>query len=407
MTRTLTRRALFGAAAAASIVAAGAVSAQDTFKVGAINPYTGPLALYGGEVTRGYELAADAINADGGILGKQVEIVRGNASNPQEGISAVEQLATRDNVDVFIGTYLSAVAGAASETALNYNKLYWDTNAVASVLTERGLPNFVRSGPYAATFAQVSVNLILDSLAGKLGKTPADLKVWIEHEDSVYGSSIADYQKDSLEAAGVQVVGVGEHSYKSIDLTDSVLRAKDAAPDIWLQTGYVPDGNLLLRTAADQGFDPAVTVFVGTGDTAETLEAMGTDGIEGLLVVSYPRPDISEEFGPGSHAYLAAYQAKYGEDPIAPQSMAAFVGFKMMATTVNRAGSADPAAVTGELSSFDDPTQTYETGFGAKFDANKQNVLAFPTVIQWQDGKQVTVFPEAAAGSNMMMGIGG
>src|SRR6056297_1384090 len=193
MNNTLTRRTLMGAAVTASIFAAGAVSAQETFKVG-------------------------AINENGGVLGKTVEIVKGNATNPQEGISAVEQLATRDNVDVLIGTYLSSVAGAASETALNYNKLYWDTNALASVLTERGLPNFMRSGPYSATFAQVSIDLILQKLVQELGKEPADLKVWIEHEDSVYGSSIADYQEETLKAAGVQVVGVCEHSFRSIDL---------------------------------------------------------------------------------------------------------------------------------------------------------------------------------------------
>jgi branched-chain amino acid transport system substrate-binding protein len=58
--------------------------------------------------------------------------VRGNASSPQEGIAAVEQFVARDKVDALIGTYISAVANAASEAALNYDKLYWDTNAVAA-----------------------------------------------------------------------------------------------------------------------------------------------------------------------------------------------------------------------------------------------------------------------------------
>ncbi|MFP1630524.1 ABC transporter substrate-binding protein [Zhengella sp. ZM62] len=403
----LTRRAaLAGAAMALCLAAGGTAMAQETFKVGTINPYSGPLALYGGEVNRGYELAADAVNKAGGILGRQVEILKGDATNPQEGIAAVERLATRENADAFIGTYLSAVAGAASETALNYNKLYWDTNALATNLTERGLPNFVRSGPYSVSFADVSIDLILNSLAPKLGKQPGDLTVWLEHEESVYGTSIAEHQKERLEAAGVKVLGIGAHSYKSIDLTDSVLRARDANPDIWVQTGYVPDGNLLLRTARDQGFKPKATVFVGTGDTKETLEAMGADGVEGLLVVSYPRPDISEDYGPGSKAYLEAYRAKYGEDPIAPQSMAAFVGFKIMAQAINKAGSAEPEAVGGVLGSFDEPLRTYETGFGAKFDENKQNQRAYPTVIQWQGGKQVTVFPDDAAGDNKMVNIG-
>jgi branched-chain amino acid transport system substrate-binding protein len=407
MTTLFTRRAFAGLAASALIATSGTAYAQETFKVGAINPYAGPLALYGGETTRGYEIAADAVNASGGILGKQIEIIKGNASNPQEGIGAVEQLATRDNVDAFIGTYLSAVSGAASETALNYNKLYWDTNAVATNLTERGLPNFIRSGPYAITFADVSVDLVLEGVAPMLGKAPGDITVWLEHEESVYGTSIAARQKERFEAAGVTVLGIGAHSWKSIDLTDSVLRAKDANPDIWIETGYVPDGNLLLRTARDQGFNPPVKIFVGTGDTKETLEAMGEDGTENLLVVSYPRPDITEDYGPGSDAYLEAYRAKFNEDPIAPQSMAAFVGFKIMAEAINAAGSADPAAVSEAIKGMDKPLRSYETGFGVKFDENKQNVLANPTVIQWQGGKQITVFPNDAAGSNKIMGIGG
>ena len=400
MRQMIHRRMILTTILAGSMLAATHSYAQETFKVGAINPYSGPTALYGGEVTRGYELAADAINAKGGILGKQVEIVRGNATAPQEGIAAVEQLAGRDNVDVFIGTYLSAVAQAASEAALNYNKLYWDTNALATNLTERGLPNFVRSGPYSVTFADRSAEFVVDLVAKELGKAPNELTVWIEHEESIYGTSIAERQNEAFEKAGVKVLGVGSHNFRAIDLTDSVLRARDAKPDVWINTGYVPDGNLLLRTARDQGFSPAATVFVGTGDTAETLEALGQDGVQGLYVVSYPRPDISEEFGPGSGAYLASYRTKYNQDPIAPQSMTAFVGFKMMAEAVEAAGSADPEAVKAALAGIDKPESSYETGFGVKYDANAQNVLAFPTVIQWQDGKQVTIYPVKAAGDN-------
>ncbi|PZX13031.1 amino acid/amide ABC transporter substrate-binding protein (HAAT family) [Palleronia aestuarii] len=403
-----TTRRTFVAAVIAAIAAGGTAAAQDDpIRIGAINPYSGQLALYGTEVTRGYELAADQLNANGGLLGSQVEVVRGNAASPQEGIAVVERLAGRDDVDAFIGTYLSAVSGAASEAALNYNKLYWDTNAIAAGLTERGLPNFVRSGPYATTFADASVELVIDALAQELGKDPSELRVWLEHEESVYGTSISERQEAQFEDAGVEVVGVGSHDYRSIDLTDSVLRAKDADPDVFIQTGYVPDGNLLLRTMRDQDFDPNAIVFVGTGDTAETLQAMGEKGVEGLLVVSYPRPGISEEFGPGSGAYLEAYREKYGSDPVAPQGMAAYVGFQIMAEAVEKAGSFDPAEVTAILGEFDEPQGTYATGFGARFDENKQNVLAYPTVIQWQGGEPVTVFPEEAAGGSKMTGFGG
>lgn len=399
----ITRRTFVGAAVAGTVVAATHTrAAADTFKVGAINPYSGPTAQGGTEVTRGYELATDELNKKGGILGKQIEIFKGDATNPQGGISAVEQLVGRNKVDVFIGTYLSAVSQAASEAALNYNKLYWDTNALAAGLTNRGLPNFVRSGPYSVSFADRSVQVITDLVAKKLGKQLSELSVWIEHEESIYGTSIADRQKEMLTKAGVKVLGVGSHSYKAIDLTDSVLRARDAKPDIWINTGYVPDDNLLLRTARDQGFKPKIKLFVGTGDTKETLEALGADGVEGLMVVSYPRPDISESYGPGSHAFLLAYRNKFHHDPVAPQSMTSFVGFKMMAEAINAAGSADPQAVTKAVEKMDKPLYSYETGYGAKFDGHYQNQRAFPTVIQWQGGKVVTIFPDKAAGDHKM-----
>ncbi len=64
-------------------------SAQQTIKIGVINPFSGPLALYGGEMTRGFELAADKVNASGGPIGRKIEIIQIDASNPQQGIAAL------------------------------------------------------------------------------------------------------------------------------------------------------------------------------------------------------------------------------------------------------------------------------------------------------------------------------
>jgi branched-chain amino acid transport system substrate-binding protein len=383
-------------AAAAALTASPAAFAQQTIKVGALNPYSGPLALYGTEVTRGYELAADKLNAGGGVLGKQIELVRGDVTTPQQGIATVEQLVTRDKVDMFIGTYISAISLTASDAALRYNKLYWETNAVAQTLTERGLPNFVRSGPDGAAFANTSSSAVRDLIAPALKKDVRDLKVWIESEDSIYGSSIAQGQKRILETFGAKVVGTGAHSARSIDLNDTVLRVKQAAPDVLIQTGYVPDGNLLLRTLRDQGVKPAAILFVGTGDTPETLQAIGAKDVEGILVVGYPRSDISETYGPGSKAYLEAYRAKYKADPVAPQGMNAFSGFMMLAETLKAAGSVEPDKVQAAAAKMDKPENSYPSGHGMRFDKSFQNVRAGFTASQWQGGKMVTVFPKAA-----------
>ena len=394
--------ALLAAAALAAALTAGVACAQEPIRIGAINPYSGPVALYGDEVARGYQLAIDEANAKGGVLGRKLELLRGDASNPQQGIAAVEKLSA-DKVDVFVGTYISAVSNAASDAALRYSKIYWDTNALAADLTARGLPNFIRSGPYASSFAEVSANATTELLAPALGKPIKGLKIWIESEDSIYGTSIAQRQKELLEKAGAVIVGVGAHNFRAIDLTDSVLRAKGAGPDVWINTGYVPDGNLLLRTMRDQGFKPQALLLVGTGDTFETLDALGAEYLEGVAVVGYPRPDQTEAYGPGAAAYLAAYKKKYERDPIAPQGMAAYVGMQMLIEAIAAAGSVDMDKVRAAAATMDKPAKSYATGFGAKFDAQFQNTRAFPTVVQWQSGKVVTVYPTEAAQPNVKL----
>ena len=370
--------------------------AQQAIKIGAINPFSGPLALYGAEMTRGFELAVDQVNASGGLLGRKVELVRGDAANPQQAIATVEQLANKDKVDMFVGTYVSAVSNAASDAALRYNKLYWETNASVKDLTDRGLPNFVRTAPNGGSFAAGAVATLRDVIAPALKKDPKDLKVWIEHEDSIYGTSVAVEQKRLFDAMGVKVVGVGSHSSRSIDLTDTVLRAKQLAPDVLIQTGYVPDTNLLLRTVRDQSFKPAALVLVGTGDTAETLESVGAPWLEGVLVVAYPLTNVAESFGRGAKAYLDAYRAKYKTEPSLAQSMNAYAGMQILFDAIRAASSFEVDKVRAAAAKMDKPVGSYSTGWGVKFDNNFQNERAFMATHQWQSGKMVSVFPKSA-----------
>lgn len=375
--------------------------AQSPLKIGVVNPYSGPLALYGDEMTRGFDLAIDRTNAAGGVMGRQVQAIRGSATNPQEAIAAAEQLIGRDKVELLVGTYVTALSNAASEAALGDGKLFWETNALARDLTERGLPNFARSGPSGDTFALRSVEGVTKLVAPSLGKAPGALRVWLEHEDSAFGTSIMKEQERLLRAAGITQLGIGSHSARAVDLSDSILRAKNFAPDLWLSTAYVVDHNLLLRTAREQLFKPGAIMLVGTGDTFETLEALGKESLEGVLLVSYPRPDVGEAYAPGAAAFLAAYKAKYNRDPIAPQSMNAYVGMRILLEAIEAAKSTEYEKVIAAAAAMDKPFGSYETGYGVKFDKTMQNIRALPLIAQWQDGHVRAVFPSEAAGSVM------
>ncbi len=396
---TISRRQ-FGTITMGTLLASAALPlplrAQDgPIRIGAVNPYSGAMAQYGDEVTRCYELAAKLSNDAGGVLGRQIEIVRGNATTPQESLGAVEQLIGRDKCDLLIGTYVSAMSNAASEGALNYDKLYWETNALAITLTERGLPNYARAGASSNQFAARAVEGVADIVAARLGKPADQLSIWVEHEDSAYGTSIMEEQIRLFKEVGVEP-GVGAHSAKAIDVTDSVLRAKNAAPDVWITVGYVGDTNLLLRAARDQGFKPPVIMLIGVGDTKETLEALGAEYLEGVLLVSYPRPDVNPAYGPGAADFLKMYQEAFGTDPIAPQGMNAFVGMQILLEAIESAGSTDYADVIEAAAAMDKPEGSYATGAGVKFDDTMQNIRAFPVIAQWQGGTVKAVFPAEA-----------
>lgn len=396
---------LSGASNAAAAPTTAAL--HGVLKIGVINPASGAQAPGGEAIFDGYQLAVDEANQSGGVLGKEVQLVKADASTPEQGISEVNRLATSESVDVFAGTYISAVAVTASQTALRYGKLYWDTNALASSLTERGLTNFVRSGPSATQFANVSADAVQNLVAPAIGGSLSGLKIYISHEDSVYGSSIAAVQEKALKAAGATVTADVGYKYSDPDLGSVILRGQQTNPDVWLETGYVPDSSLLMRTAKQQNFRPKAIVLVGTGDTSDVLKAVGADQLQGVFVVGYPHTDISPAYGPGADKFLSEFKAKYGAPPVFPQSMAAYTGMQMLLDALKTAKSTDPATVRSAISTINKPLQSFATGFGEKFDSTFQNVNALPTVVQWQSGQTVTVYPKAAAPSGAkVVGLG-
>ena len=392
---------LVGAALVVALACGGSSSPspQDTtpIKIGAINPYHGPTAKFGEDLVRGNQLAIDEVNAKGGVNGRKVELVKGDATNALEGTQEVTRLATEEKVDLFTGTYLSAVSTTASETANRYKKLYWDTNAVAQSLTDRNLPNFIRSGPAANNLAQGAVDSIVKIATVQLNKSAGQVKVWLEHEDGPYGTSVKDGEKAQLTTLGYQIVGVGSHSAAATDLTDSVLRAQKTSPDVVAFVGYVPDSTLYMKKMREQNFNPPALILIGTGDTKETLDALGAKYIEGIVVISFPRPDIiNSAYAPGGLQYLDAYRKKYNQDPAAPQTLSGYVGMKMLLEVVAKAGSTDIDKVRKAAQGMDKPIGSYANGWGMKFDDHFQNIRAGMVEIQWQSGKQVTVLPEKA-----------
>src|SRR5437016_2397206 len=149
-----------------SIGAADAQQLQGEYKLGVLEPLTGNLATQGKLHLEGYEMMRDLINSRfGGVMGRKLVLVVGDAPDPTAAASEATRLATREGVKIITGTFSSILCGAASEAAARQNVIYWDTSGVDPRFTRRGLKNVFRTEIDGTGFGWYSVEFIAKHLA--------------------------------------------------------------------------------------------------------------------------------------------------------------------------------------------------------------------------------------------------
>src|SRR3989449_9931777 len=160
------------------------------YKIGLLEPLTGNLAVQGKLHLEGYEIMRDLINERfGGVMGKKLVFVTGDAVDPTVAASEATRLATREGVKIISGTFSSTLCGAASEAASRQNVIYWETSCVDPRLTRRGLKNVFRTEIDGTGFGWYNAEFIAKHLAHRLGKKTNELKIAYLSEDSSYGQS--------------------------------------------------------------------------------------------------------------------------------------------------------------------------------------------------------------------------
>lgn len=379
---------------------AGASSSNsgDTYKIGTVYPITGNLALLGGESFKGVEMAVEEINENGGIDGKQIKLVNGDATDTDAAQSEVNRLISKEDIEVIVGTFSSGLSTAASEVAERNGALFAELGAVADSITDRGYKSVVRTNPAASFFSVQHMKFIEEVIAPNLGKDVKDLKIAIAHEDSSYGTTIAVEAEKIAKEKGYNIVSIQSYSSTSNDLSPVILNLKKAEPDVVIAVSYINDAVLLANQSKELGFDPPVIIGSGGGHTLEDFKDAVGDLSEGIFNIDFPQFAINTEFTPGLEEFVAAYEEKYGKKPSSGHSLANYMGFKVIAEAIDNAGTTDPAKVREELLKIKEEPGTTVTGWGVDFDEETgQNKAATTYVMQWINGEHVTVWPEESA----------
>ena len=306
--------------ALAACVMANVAGAADSVKIGLMAPLTGSWASEGQEMKQIVELLAEEVNAKGGVLGKQVELItEDDGGDPKTAALAAQKLSTQGVVAV-IGTYGSSVT-EASQTIYDENQIIQIANGSTAVrLTEKGLQYFFRTSTR-------------DDEQGRVAAQTVEKKGWkkvaILHDNTTYAKGLADEAKALLEGK-VEIVFYDALTPGERDYTAILTKLKAAGPDGIFFTGYYPEAGLLLKQKKEMGWE---TPFLG-GDATNNpdLLKIAGDTAEGYLFLSPPVPqDLPSD---EAKAFLSAYSAKYNGVPGSIWAVLSGDGFRVAVAAI-------------------------------------------------------------------------
>jgi branched-chain amino acid transport system substrate-binding protein len=377
------------------------VAAQDQLKIGCLFPFTGDLARLGNDSYRGAELARIEKNENGGLFGKEIVFVRGDAVTPKQAVTEAERLINRENVDIILGTYSSSLSYVASEVAEKYGKIYWELGAIATNLTERGFEYYFRSCPRSSQYAKYATDVAVDQLLPRIGIEPEDAKIAGIFEDSLMGTEAADGVKIALEEKGLSLTMQDFYSSTSVDLTPLIMRLRQINPDVILASQYLTDALLFQRQSKEMNL--YVPIFIGLGggvSLGEFRQALGNDAV-GILETSFVPmvQNVNPEYAPGSQNVIKSYEEVFGEKMTSSYPVINYAGTMTLWEVLEKAGSTDPEKVREAALEIDIPDRTTPIGYGFKYDETGQNIRARVVMLQWKEDSDTmyTVWPTDAA----------
>ncbi len=403
----MTRRELLLGAAFAAAGGLPAGAAGQPLAIGALFPFSGSLSLLGDESFRGLDLAVDERNAAGGLLGRPITLVRGDASEARMATAEATRLVDQAKVACVFGAYAAPVAIAGSAVTELAGVPYFELDALADAVTERGLKLTFRSGPPASAVGRLSADTVNDLLMPLWGLRRAKLKLMLLHEDGPTGNAVSDAQERRCKERALPVAERISYPATSIDLAEIAQRLRGAHADVVLHTGHVVDVVAFHRALKQHGWRPRMVIGAGGGYSLnDTAQALGEE-FDGVMNVDVTQYRVSNIVAPGAAKVAEAYQRKYGAPPRSGHSLVCFAGARLFFDAVARAGTFERDKLRAAVLATDAPEGSLVGGFGAKFDQKGQNARAVPFLTQWQKGDLVTVGPRDAAVADLVPMLGG
>lgn len=332
-------RKLLAASAMGLVLASGAM-AQDTIKFGALYNLTGGMSSLDGPSLAGARLAVKQINAAGGLLGQQIEIVAPDGQTDQQQTAINAQRVLSDGIVAGFGqsdtTFVMAGAPLFQEAGIPF---------LTSGATHPELPAWVGDHMFMTAFGDDDQSYaIADYAMDELGYRT--FSVWTD-QSMDFTKALSAFFKERVEQKDGTIVAEDSFMIGDTDFSAQIARlaALDPAPDAVFVSAIPGEAGLSVKQIREAGI---------------TMPIVSGDGFDTQLVSTVPGPDLANDVWFSTHTYLADdrpevnqfiedYTAEYGH---APENSFAPLGYdavKLLADAITRAGSSEPAAIRDAL----------------------------------------------------------
>jgi branched-chain amino acid transport system substrate-binding protein len=365
--KTGMQRAAIGAAAASLALAAAACGSSGSstssgakspsaVTIGEVTDLSGVASFYGIPENHGGEIAADQVNAAGGIksLGGAKLVIKtfDTASNPDNG-QAQATAAVGDKVSAVFGGEISDAVLAGINVTQRAGVPWVDSGGTADEIHERGYNTVFQADHDSTQFAGEWLS-VAQLAAQKLGIS--NPTVAIAYSSSSYGDELYNAWNKAAGAAGLKTVTSFGYPLTTTDFSSVAARLAAAKADIIVNMGYPADGLALAKLFATQSKPKAKIVLLAGSDAGGVTGQLATQA-NGALLGGDLVPGVKGL--PASYTtFYTAYEAKYHTAPNA-QSLAGYISVRFIAAALEAAKSDSPSAVAKALHSV---TLTQATG---------------------------------------------
>ena len=364
------------------VIGAQPSTAQQPIQLGVSLSITGKqYSIQGGYGREGYLLCQKHVNAQGGVLGRPIEfVIYDDGSDEKTAVRLYEKLIAEDKVDAVLGPYGSAITDAVADVTEKHRKLMIAPMAATTSIWEKGRRYLIMM---FAPVEGLSEGLL--DLAARNGlKRLAVIKL-----DGLVANAAAKGASELAKRNGLELVYSETYPNGTTDFSDLLNKVKATKPDVLVAASIrLQDLVTITRQMRGVGLNVAMFSAVPYGLLPDYYKQLGKEA-EFVYSGSFWETGLAY---PGNREFVAAYEKEFNRTP-AVQSAGAYAGCQLLAEMVRRTRSLDSDRLREALLTL--KTKTIVGDFAV--DERGFQIAHKAITIQWQDGKQVVVWPEELA----------